>query len=75
MVTHAFLDLLVQALLDYVKADFKIEVYWRTLNANGITKQRLASYDRPITSEPYFTYGSKTGLIHDLTSYLRTLKV
>ncbi|KAF3776216.1 Alpha-glucan water dikinase 2 [Nymphaea thermarum] len=72
--TRVSLNLLVQALLDYVKADFKIDVYWRTLNANGITKQRLASYDRPITSEPYFTSSSKDGLVRDLTSYLKTLK-
>ncbi|XP_031495400.1 alpha-glucan water dikinase 2 [Nymphaea colorata] len=66
--------IICQALLDCVKADFKIDVYWRTLNANGITKQRLASYDRPIRSEPYFTSSSKDGLVRDLTSYLKTLK-
>eukprot|EP01018_Ginkgo_biloba_P037276 Gb_00440 [translate_table: standard] len=64
-----------QALLDYIKSDFKIDVYWRTLKANGVTRERLASYDRPIVSEPHFRSGQKDGLIRDLTAYMITLKV
>eukprot|EP00249_Psilotum_nudum_P023740 c28967_g1_i1 orf=621-4901(-) len=63
-----------QALLDYIENDFKIEYYWKTLNSNGITKKRLASYDRPIVSEPRFRPDLKDGLLHDLRAYLRTLK-
>lgn len=63
-----------QALLDYIKADLNIEVYWRTLKSNGVTKERLASYDRPIVSEPRFRPDQKESLIRDLTAYLRTLK-
>ncbi|KAI3950212.1 hypothetical protein MKW92_044526 [Papaver armeniacum] len=66
--------IICQALLDYVKSDFKIEVYWNTLKANGITKDRLRSYDRPIVSEPRLRVDTKGGLIRDLTSYLKTLK-
>ncbi|XP_077218318.1 phosphoglucan, water dikinase isoform X2 [Tasmannia lanceolata] len=66
--------IICQALLDYVRSDFDIGVYWRTLNANGLTKSILASYDRPILSEPHFTAGTKGELIRDLTSYLQTLK-
>ncbi|XP_058080446.1 alpha-glucan water dikinase 2-like isoform X2 [Magnolia sinica] len=66
--------IICQALLDYVRSDFKTDVYWRTLNANGLTKTILASYDRPIVSEPRFRADTKDGLIRDLTSYLRTLK-
>ncbi|KAL6012657.1 hypothetical protein ACLOJK_003146 [Asimina triloba] len=67
--------IICQALLDYIRSDFNIDVYWRTLNANGLTKAILASYDRPIVSEPCFRAGTKEGLIRDLTSYLRTLKL
>ncbi|XP_057856016.1 alpha-glucan water dikinase, chloroplastic isoform X2 [Cryptomeria japonica] len=63
-----------QALLDYIKNDFDIKFYWNTLNSNGVTKERLASYDRQICSEPHFRRDQKEGLIRDLTAYMRTLK-
>ncbi|GFP88008.1 alpha-glucan water dikinase chloroplastic [Phtheirospermum japonicum] len=63
-----------QALIDYIKNDFDINVYWKTLNDNGITKERLLSYDRAIHSEPNFRPDQKEGLLHDLGNYMRTLK-
>ncbi|KZV25491.1 alpha-glucan water dikinase, chloroplastic [Dorcoceras hygrometricum] len=39
-----------QALIDYIKSDFDIRNYWKTLNDNGITKERLLSYDRAVHS-------------------------
>ncbi|XP_043712180.1 alpha-glucan water dikinase 2 isoform X2 [Telopea speciosissima] len=66
--------IICQALLDYARCNFKIDVYWRTLNSNGLTRDILASYDHPIVSEPRFKADTKEGLILDLTSYLRTLK-
>jgi alpha-glucan,water dikinase len=63
-----------QALLDYIKSGFRMEVYWKTLNDNGVTKERMRSYDRPIVSEPKLRTDQKDGLIRDLTAYLRTLK-
>lgn len=67
--------LLYQALLNYVRSGFRIDVYWQTLNANGLTKDILASYDHPIVSEPHFRTDAREGLLRDLTSYLKTLKV
>lgn len=66
---------LLQALIDYIKSDFDISVYWKTLNENGITKERLLSYDRAIHSEPSFRRDQKDGLLRDLGNYMRTLKV
>ncbi|KAL5200732.1 hypothetical protein ABZP36_021935 [Zizania latifolia] len=63
-----------QALLDYITSDFDIGVYWDTLNKNGITKERLLSYDRPIHSEPNFRSEQKEGLLRDLGHYMRSLK-
>ncbi|KVI05666.1 ATP-grasp fold, subdomain 1 [Cynara cardunculus var. scolymus] len=63
-----------QALIDYIKSDFDISVYWNTLNSNGITKERLLSYDRAIHHEPNFRRDQKNSLLHDLGSYMRTLK-
>ncbi|KAK7858548.1 alpha-glucan water dikinase 2, partial [Quercus suber] len=66
--------IICEALLNYVRSGFRIDVYWQTLNANGLSKEKLASYDRPIVSEPHFRTDAKEGLIRDLTAYLRTLK-
>ncbi|CAJ1940177.1 unnamed protein product [Sphenostylis stenocarpa] len=63
-----------QALIDYISSDFDIGVYWKTLDDNGITKERLLSYDRAIHSEPNFRRDQKEGLLRDLGNYMRTLK-
>lgn len=63
-----------QALIDYINSDFDIGIYWKTLNENGITKERLLSYDRAIHSEPNFRRDQKDGLLRDLGNYMRTLK-
>ncbi|CAN6195188.1 unnamed protein product [Urochloa humidicola] len=63
-----------QALIDYINSDFDISVYWDTLNKNGITKDRLLSYDRAIHSEPNFKSAQKEGLLRDLGNYMRSLK-
>ena len=76
---HVIQDLphnfLLQALIDYINSNFDIGVYWKTLNENGITKERLLSYDRAIHSEPHFRADQKDGLLRDLGNYMRTLKV
>ncbi|XP_024957284.1 alpha-glucan water dikinase, chloroplastic isoform X5 [Citrus sinensis] len=66
--------IICQALIDYIKSDFDISAYWKTLNDNGITKERLLSYDRAIHSEPNFRRDQKDGLLRDLGNYMRTLK-
>ncbi|XP_010248573.1 PREDICTED: alpha-glucan water dikinase, chloroplastic isoform X2 [Nelumbo nucifera] len=66
--------IICQALIDYIKSDFDISVYWKTLNSNGITKERLLSYDRAIHSEPNLRRDQKDGLLRDLGNYMRTLK-
>lgn len=42
--------------------------------AGNISKERLASFDRPIRSEPSFKPDQQEGLLTDLTNYLQTLK-
>lgn len=66
--------IICQALIDYIDSDLDIGVYWKTLNDNGITKERLLSYDRAIHSEPNFRRDQKEGLLRDLGNYMRTLK-
>ena len=45
------------------------------VQAANITKERLASFDRPIKSEPAFKPDQREGLLTDLSNYLQTLKV
>ncbi|XP_043699404.1 alpha-glucan water dikinase, chloroplastic-like isoform X2 [Telopea speciosissima] len=66
--------IICQALINYIKSDLDISSYWKTLNSNGITKERLLSYDRAIHSEPNFRRDQKDGLLLDLQNYMRTLK-
>ncbi|KAJ6799293.1 alpha-glucan water dikinase, chloroplastic isoform X2 [Iris pallida] len=66
--------IICQALIDYINDDFNINTYWDTLHKNGITKERLLSYDRAIHSEPSFRREQKEGLLRDLGNYMRTLK-
>lgn len=75
MICNFSLIFWLQALIDYIKSDFDMSVYWKTLNENGITKERLLSYDRGIHSEPNFRRDQKDGLLQDLGNYMRTLKV
>jgi len=63
-----------EALLAYLKSDLNIDEYWNALAASGITRERLASFDRAIRSEPNFSQGQVSGLVEDLTNYLHTLK-
>ena len=44
--------------------------YWEVLNNNGIDRNRLQSYERKITEEPYYLPNT----IGDFESYLQILK-
>ncbi|GBG63702.1 hypothetical protein CBR_g39013 [Chara braunii] len=63
-----------QALIDFINSGFQMDAYWKTLNSNGVTRERLASFDRPIVSEPRFSRDQANGLVRDLSSYMKTLK-
>ncbi|KAF8064622.1 R1 [Scenedesmus sp. PABB004] len=68
-------DLVIcDALLAYLAAGQAPSAYWDTLKAEGITAERLASYDRPIKSGPP-TFDARTvpQLTSDLIAYRRTL--
>ena len=59
-----------EALLAYLKNGGNMSKYWEVLTAAGITKQRLASYERKITEEPWY----KPEAIPDFENYLSILK-
>ena len=43
-----------EALLAYLKSGGNMAKYWEILTAAKITKERLASYERKITTEPWY---------------------
>ena len=59
-----------EALLAYLKSGGNMSKYWEVLTNNGITKERLASYERKITCEPWY----KPEAIGDFENYLQILK-
>ena len=59
-----------EALLAYLKSNGDMAKYWQVLKGHGIDKERLASYERKITCEPWM----KAEAIPDFEEYLRTLK-
>ena len=64
-----------RALLAFCKSGAKdVQVYHDSLQSQGITRQRLASYDRAITADPKFPAASVPGLTRDLERYLVTLE-
>eukprot|EP00931_Biecheleriopsis_adriatica_P076364 TRINITY_DN5007_c0_g1_i2.p1 TRINITY_DN5007_c0_g1~~TRINITY_DN5007_c0_g1_i2.p1 ORF type:complete len:2309 (-),score=523.43 TRINITY_DN5007_c0_g1_i2:77-6955(-) len=62
-----------KALLAYLRAGGNMDEYWKVLHDHGITKERLASYDRAITKEPYM-HGDAGRLIMEFENYLRILQ-
>ena len=52
-----------------------LEMLYVACQAANIAAERLASFDRPIKSEPHFKQEQTEGLLRDLTAYLQTLKV
>ena len=60
-----------EAVINFLKSKGDINVYWKTLKEGGISKERLASYERNITSEPFY---SPNYNINDFENYLKILK-
>jgi len=61
-----------KALIAYLRSG-SMDDYWRVLADNGISKARLASYDRAITKEPYL-HGDTGKLIMEFENYLKILQ-
>ncbi|GMT47561.1 MAG: hypothetical protein IEMM0007_1127 [bacterium] len=63
-----------EAYLNFLKSDGDLELFYRTLEAGGVTKERLEGFERPIKSQPDFIPNLKEALIHDFQEYLKLLK-
>ena len=59
-----------QAVIDFLKSGGDIKIYWDTLHRSGVTRERLAAFERKITFEPFYN----PSLIGDFENYLNILK-
>jgi len=63
-----------EAYLAFLRSNMDLSEYWRVLDAGGITRERLASYERPIKAEPTPRPHIKDALIRDFENYLNILR-
>jgi alpha-glucan, water dikinase len=63
-----------EAYLAFLRRDGDLEVFYNTLNEEGISRERLQSYERPIRSKPDFVPNLKNALIADFEHFLGILK-
>jgi alpha-glucan,water dikinase len=63
-----------EAYLEFLYSDGNCDRFYQKLQAGGVNKQRLESFERPIRSDPDFVPHIKEGLIHDFQNFLRTLR-
>ncbi len=63
-----------EAYLEFIKSDGNLDLFYSTLEAGGVTKERLESFERPINTHPDFIPHLKDGLIYDFENYLKLLR-
>ncbi len=63
-----------RAFIEFLKSDGNLDVFHRTLEADGVTRERLASFERPIVSQPDFVPHLKDALIADFSRFLKMLR-
>ncbi|MGR3221252.1 MAG: phosphohistidine-like domain-containing protein [Candidatus Anammoxibacter sp.] len=63
-----------RAYLEFLRSNGDLELFYKTLNNGGVTKERLESFERPIVTPPDFVPHIKDGLIYDFDNYLKLLK-
>jgi len=63
-----------RAIIKYLGTGGNMAEYWKVLHEHGIDKERLASYSRPITTEPYMVNTDIPRLIRDFEEYLGILR-
>lgn len=63
-----------EAYLAFLESNGNVGVYWRVLSDAGITRERLESFDRPITLQPEWYPEKREPLIRDFRNYLGILK-
>jgi alpha-glucan, water dikinase len=65
---------LCEAYLAFLKSNGDLKRFYQTLEAGGVTRERLKSFERPIKTDPMFFADKKDALIQDFESFLQILK-
>ena len=63
-----------RAYLEFLRSDGNLDRFYQTLDEDGVTRERLAGYERPITTPPDFPAHLKDALIHDFEHFLGLLR-
>ncbi|MBI3849107.1 MAG: hypothetical protein HY298_02275 [Verrucomicrobia bacterium] len=63
-----------EAYLEFLRSSGNLERFYQRLQEGGVTKARLESFERPITTPPDFVPHLKEALIHDFENFLKVLK-
>lgn len=63
-----------EAYLAFLYEGGNLDAYWRVLKQGGVTRERLASFERAITVDPEYFPDKQQALIKDCTHYLGILK-
>ncbi len=63
-----------KAYLEFLRSNGDVELFYRILLENGVSKERMQSYDRPIVTAPDFRAEAKDSLIRDFENYLGILQ-
>jgi alpha-glucan, water dikinase len=63
-----------EAYLEFLRTDGNRDVFYSTLQAGGVSRKRLESYERPLRTPPDFVPHLKDALIHDFSHFRQTLK-
>jgi alpha-glucan,water dikinase len=66
--------IICEAYLAFLRSHGDPDAFYTTLEASGITKDRLEGFERPIKARPDFYPDKKDGMIHDFEHFLGTLK-
>jgi alpha-glucan, water dikinase len=63
-----------EAYLEFLRSNGDAGRFYQTLEAGGVTRQRLEGFERPIRTSPQFVPYLKEGLLHDFSHFLTILK-
>lgn len=63
-----------EAYLKFLRSNGDLDLFYKTLEAGGVSRERMEGFERPITTAPDFVPHLKDALIHDFKNYLKLLR-
>lgn len=61
--------IICDALMAFWRGNGDMSAYWNVIYSNGLTKERMASYEQPVTVEPDFPGHVKDTMLYELGRY------